>query len=170
MDKPLLPEKPYFRIGEVAELLGVETYVLRYWESEFPQLRPVRAPSRQRLYRRADVETLLYIKSLLHEQGYTIAGAKRRLTEDKPHLTAAPVKGQQRLALAPPAAKPTPPAPDTPDPLSAPMAEPVPAPALMSASALAPPQAVPAPLEPPAPSPVVREVLDELRDLLKKLS
>ncbi|CAO0824516.1 MerR family transcriptional regulator [Desulfarculales bacterium] len=100
MDKPPLPSKPYFRIGEVAELLGVETYVLRYWESEFPQLRPVRAPSRQRLYCRADVETLLYIKRLLHDEGYTIAGAKRRLNEIK----AAPPparKRQQSLALVP---------------------------------------------------------------------
>lgn len=140
MDKPQLPEKPYFRIGEVAELLGVETYVLRYWESEFPQLKPVRAPSRQRLYRRADVETLLYIKGLLHEQGYTIAGAKRRLSEIKAAQPAPPAKGQQRLALAPPA----PP------------------------SAAQPPASPPA--APPTPPPVVREVLDELRELLKKLS
>lgn len=101
MDKPPLPSKPYFRIGEVAEILGVETYVLRYWESEFPQLRPVRAPSRQRLYRRADVETLMYIKGLLHEQGYTIAGAKRRLDELKTAPAPASAKGQQSLALAP---------------------------------------------------------------------
>jgi DNA-binding transcriptional MerR regulator len=76
-----LPLKPYFRIGEVAELLGVETHVLRYWESEFPQLRPVRAPSRQRLYKRPDVLQLMVIRDLLYNQGYTIAGAKRRLAE-----------------------------------------------------------------------------------------
>jgi DNA-binding transcriptional MerR regulator len=76
-----LPLKPYFRIGEVAELLGVETHVLRYWESEFPQLKPVRAPSRQRLYKRPDVLQLMVILDLLHNQGYTIAGAKRRLAE-----------------------------------------------------------------------------------------
>jgi DNA-binding transcriptional MerR regulator len=79
MDQVSLPRKPYFRIGEVAELLGMETYVLRYWESAFPQLKPVRAPSRQRLYRRGDVQTLLIIKDLLYNQGFTIAGAKKRL-------------------------------------------------------------------------------------------
>ncbi|MFH1034840.1 MAG: MerR family transcriptional regulator [Pseudomonadota bacterium] len=149
MDKPPLPSKPYFRIGEVAELLGVETYVLRYWESEFPQLKPVRAPSRQRLYRRADVETLSYIKRLLHEEGYTIAGAKRRLDEIKASPSdAAPqpparaaAKGQQSLALAP-----------------------APAPAGLAH------QASQAPNPQPTASPVVAEVLGELRELLKRLS
>lgn len=81
MDKAALPNKPYFRIGEVAELLGVETHVLRYWEAEFPQLSPTRAPSGQRLYRRPDVEKLILVRRLLHQEGYTIAGARRRLEE-----------------------------------------------------------------------------------------
>ena len=76
-----IPDKPYYRIGEVAEFLGVETHVLRYWESEFPQLTPRRAPSKHRLYRKADIETLALIKRLLHEEGFTLAGAKRRLSE-----------------------------------------------------------------------------------------
>ncbi len=110
MDQFRLPLKPYFRIGEVAELLGVETHVLRYWESEFPQLKPVRAPSRQRLYRRRDVETLLVIKDLLHGQGYTIAGAKKRLDE----LAQAP---QAQPSPPPPASDAAPqPAPAQPAP------------------------------------------------------
>jgi len=74
-------DKPYLRIGEVARLLGTQTHVLRYWESEFPQLKPTRAASGQRLFRREDLETLILIKTLLQEQGYTIAGARRRLEE-----------------------------------------------------------------------------------------
>ncbi|MCF8032130.1 MAG: MerR family transcriptional regulator [Desulfarculaceae bacterium] len=76
-----IPDKPYLRIGEVARLLGTHTHVLRYWESCFPQLKPVRAASGQRLFHPSDLETLLIIKTLLHEEGYTIAGAKRRLDE-----------------------------------------------------------------------------------------
>lgn len=72
-----IPEKIYFRIGEVSGIVGVDPHVLRYWESEFVVIRPVRGKSRQRLYRRRDVEMLLYIKDLLHHQGYTIAGAKK---------------------------------------------------------------------------------------------
>ncbi|MEW5911704.1 MAG: MerR family transcriptional regulator [Thermodesulfobacteriota bacterium] len=74
-------DKPYLRIGEVARLLGTQTHVLRYWESEFPQVKPVRAASGQRLFRHEDLETLTLIKTLLQEQGYTIAGARRRLDE-----------------------------------------------------------------------------------------
>lgn len=81
MDLPEIPDKPYFRIGEAAKLLGIEAHVLRYWESEFPQLKPTRAASKQRLYRREDIETLLTIRQLVHEERYTIAGAKERLAE-----------------------------------------------------------------------------------------
>ncbi|MCF8048775.1 MAG: MerR family transcriptional regulator [Desulfarculaceae bacterium] len=76
-----IPDKPYLRIGEVARLLGTQTHVLRYWEDSFPQLKPVRAASGQRLFRKPDMETLLIIKRLLHDEGYTIAGARKRLTE-----------------------------------------------------------------------------------------
>jgi len=74
-----VPDKLYFKIGEVARLVGVKPYVLRYWESEFSVLRPGKTRSRHRLYRRKDVETLLEIRRLLYAEGYTIAGAKRRL-------------------------------------------------------------------------------------------
>lgn len=76
---PEIPDKLYFKIGEVSKLAGVATHVLRYWESEFPSIRPQRANSQQRLYRRVDVETILVIKTLLHAQGYTIAGARKFL-------------------------------------------------------------------------------------------
>ena len=79
MMKTTIPDKLYFKIGEVAKLAGVPTHVLRYWESEFPGINPKRANSKQRLYRRQDVELILDIKILLHEQGYTIAGARKLL-------------------------------------------------------------------------------------------
>jgi len=76
---PDLPDKLYFKIGEVAKLVGVKPYVLRYWETEFPAIRPGKTRSKHRLYRRRDVEALLEIKRLLHNERYTIEGAKRRL-------------------------------------------------------------------------------------------
>lgn len=72
-----IPDKLYFKIGEVAKMADVPTHVLRYWESEFPGIKPKRANSKQRLYRRQDVELILQIKTLLHQQGYTIAGARK---------------------------------------------------------------------------------------------
>ena len=76
-----IPDKPYFKIGEVAELAGVEPYVLRYWETEFRAIRPEKTRSKQRLYRKKDVETILAIKKLLYDEGYRIDGAKKRLRE-----------------------------------------------------------------------------------------
>ena len=76
-----IPDKNYFRIGEVGRILGVEPYVVRYWESEFRTVRPIRTRSDQRLYRRQDVEQLMQIKRLLYEDLFTIAGAKKRLTD-----------------------------------------------------------------------------------------
>ncbi|MEO8605975.1 MAG: MerR family transcriptional regulator [bacterium] len=76
---PDLPDKLYFKIGEVAKLVGVKPYVLRYWETEFPAIRPGKTRSKHRLYRRRDVEALLEIKRLLHNERYTIEGAKRHL-------------------------------------------------------------------------------------------
>jgi DNA-binding transcriptional MerR regulator len=76
---PELPDKLYFKIGEVAKIVGVKPYVLRYWETEFPTIRPGKTRSRHRLYRRRDVEALLEIKRLLHSERYTIEGAKRHL-------------------------------------------------------------------------------------------
>jgi DNA-binding transcriptional MerR regulator len=74
-----LPAKKYFKIGEVAQLVGVEPHVLRYWQTQFPQVRPQKSRSGHRLYRRRDVETLLAIRELLHVQRFTIAGAKQAL-------------------------------------------------------------------------------------------
>jgi DNA-binding transcriptional MerR regulator len=77
-----IPEKLYFKIGEVAALLELKTHVLRYWETEFPVLKPVKSRSNQRLYRRENVETALLIKDLLYRQGFTIAGARQQLKVD----------------------------------------------------------------------------------------
>lgn len=74
-----IPDKRYFKIGEVSKFAGVAPYVIRYWESEFEQIRPKRAKSNQRLYRYEDVELILRVKTLLHGKGYTIAGARKYL-------------------------------------------------------------------------------------------
>lgn len=76
---PLIPDKLYFRIGEVAKIAGVEPYVLRFWETEFPVLRPGKSSTGQRLYRRREVEMILEVKKLLYDQGFTIAGARKQL-------------------------------------------------------------------------------------------
>jgi DNA-binding transcriptional MerR regulator len=75
----VIPEKLYFRIGEVARLCRLPAYVLRFWETEFPQLKPVKGSTGQRMYRRRDVENVLRIKKLLYEDGFTIAGARQHL-------------------------------------------------------------------------------------------
>jgi DNA-binding transcriptional MerR regulator len=74
-----LPEKLYFRIGEVAELVGVEPHVLRYWEREFRTIRPTKSAKGQRVYSRRDVENLMRVRELLYKEGFTIAGAKKKL-------------------------------------------------------------------------------------------
>jgi DNA-binding transcriptional MerR regulator len=78
----LIPEKLYFRIGEVAGLCRLPAYVLRFWETEFPQLKPVKSSTGQRMYRRKDVESILRIKQLLYEEGFTIPGARQHLRAD----------------------------------------------------------------------------------------
>lgn len=84
----VIPDKLYFRIGEVATLCRLPAYVLRFWESEFPQLRPVKSSTGQRMYRRRDVESVLRIQQLLYEQGFTISGARQQLrTENKSEKT-----------------------------------------------------------------------------------
>jgi DNA-binding transcriptional MerR regulator len=83
-DSPEIPDKLFFRIGEVSDLVGVEAYVLRYWESEFPALTPKKSSSGQRMFRRKDVELLLRIKGLLYDQKFTIEGARKALNEPKP--------------------------------------------------------------------------------------
>src|ERR1700682_210365 len=77
-----IPEKLFFKIGEVCELAGVQAHVLRYWESEFPTLAPQKNRAGQRVYRKRDVEMALRIKELLYDDQYTIAGAKKRLAND----------------------------------------------------------------------------------------
>ena len=88
---PEIPDKLYFKIGEVSELLGVEPYVLRYWETEFPTLSPKKSGTGHRLYRRKDVELLLRIKHLLYDKRFTIEGARQALhaaaRAPKPHVT-----------------------------------------------------------------------------------
>ena len=81
MDRSI-PNKLFFKIGEVCEITDTQPYVLRYWESEFPALAPAKNSSGQRIYRRRDIETVLRIKQLLYEEGFTIAGAKKRLESE----------------------------------------------------------------------------------------
>lgn len=83
-----IPDKLYFRIGEVATLCHLPAYVLRFWETEFPQLKPVKSSTGQRMYRKRDVESVVRIKQLLYDQGFTISGARQQLrTESKPDKT-----------------------------------------------------------------------------------
>ena len=81
VDPAVIPDKPYFKIGEAARLCGVKPYVLRYWETEFKSIRPQKTKSQQRLYRRKDVELLLRIRHLLYDERFTIEGARGRLRE-----------------------------------------------------------------------------------------
>jgi DNA-binding transcriptional MerR regulator len=83
-DSPAIPDRLYFKIGDVARICGLETYVLRFWESQFPQLKPNKSGTGQRLYRRRDVEMVLDIKRLVHEEGYTIPGARQALEQSAP--------------------------------------------------------------------------------------
>ncbi len=88
-DLPDIPGKRYFTIGEVSELCSVKPHVLRYWEQEFPQLKPVKRRGNRRYYQRADVETIRQIRNLLYDQGYTIGGARQRMEEGVPEESAA---------------------------------------------------------------------------------
>jgi len=88
-----LPAKNLFRIGEVSRLTSTKTFVLRFWETEFPQLRPVKSNTGQRMYRRRDVESVLRIKKLLYEDGFTIAGARSQLRDE--------IKGDKKQTALP---------------------------------------------------------------------
>ena len=97
-----VPDKTYYRIGEVARITQVKPYVLRFWESEFKAMKPPKSRSKQRMYRKRDIEAVLVIKKLLHEQGFTIKGARRRVAELLREDPAAPPSselGQMRLEL-----------------------------------------------------------------------
>lgn len=108
-----LPSKLFFRIGEVAGLVGVEPHVLRYWEREFRTIRPTKSAKGQRVYSRKDVENLLRVRDLLYRDGFTIAGAKKKLTrggEPAPEVDATPDEAPSELvtaALADEAREPT---------------------------------------------------------------
>jgi DNA-binding transcriptional MerR regulator len=101
--RPQLPAKLYYRIGEVAGIVGVEPHVLRYWETEFRSIRPQKSAKGQRVYTRRDVETLLKVKELLYAHRFTIAGARRKLREgglEPPGPDDASVEEVQRMRSA----------------------------------------------------------------------
>ncbi len=81
VESPTIPDRLYFKIGDVARICGLETYVLRFWESQFPQLKPNKSGTGQRLYRRREVELVLEIKRLVHAEGYTLSGARQALDQ-----------------------------------------------------------------------------------------
>ena len=85
-EEVLIPDKLYFRIGEVSRLCRLPAYVLRFWETEFPQLKPTKSNTGQRMYRRRDLENALRIKTLLYDDGYTIAGARQQLRSESKAL------------------------------------------------------------------------------------
>jgi DNA-binding transcriptional MerR regulator len=98
----LIPDKLYFRIGEVSRLCGLPSYVLRFWETEFTQLKPSKSGTGQRMYRKVDVENVLRVKKLLYDQGFTIAGARQQLRAEtkrkqSPLPFTVPVAGRAEL-------------------------------------------------------------------------
>ena len=96
----VIPDKLYFRIGEVAKLCSVQTFVLRFWEGEFPQLKPTKSGTGQRLYRKRDVEMALKIRHLLYEEGYTIPGARQAFQQEARGAGSGPgLKSQSELPL-----------------------------------------------------------------------
>lgn len=99
---PEIPDKLFFRIGEVSTLLGLEPYVLRYWESEFPSLAPKKSGTGHRLYRRKDVELLLKIKHLLYEKRFTIDGARQYLQNETRQAHLKEAKQEQQPLFADP--------------------------------------------------------------------
>jgi DNA-binding transcriptional MerR regulator len=114
-----IPEKLFFKIGEVCDITGIQAHVLRYWESEFPMLAPQKNRAGQRTYRKRDVEMVLRIKELLYEDQYTIAGAKKRLTNElrgasKLKVVTPEMSAQASAAQSPPLLVPAPPAEDEP--------------------------------------------------------
>ncbi len=104
-ETPAIPNRLFFRIGDVAELAGVETHVLRFWEAEFPRLSPKKTSTGQRQYRRKDVAAVLEIKRLLYDEGYTIAGARKVLRQKVKNKRKAPEpKAQPALLFSEPPA------------------------------------------------------------------
>ena len=105
-ENPPIPDKLFFRIGEVSQLVGVEPYVLRYWESEFPGLSPKKSNTGQRMFRRKDVEMLLNIKQLLYDKKFTIEGARKALKSEKllPVVSTVPIAQETLFPSADPLA------------------------------------------------------------------
>ena len=99
---PEIPDKLFFRIGEVSTMLGLEPYVLRYWETEFPSLSPKKSGTGHRLYRRKDVELLLRIKHLLYEKRFTIDGARQHLHDEAKSLHQKDIKQEQQALFSDP--------------------------------------------------------------------
>jgi DNA-binding transcriptional MerR regulator len=106
-DQTIIPDRLYFKIGDVARICDLETYVLRFWESQFPQLKPNKSGTGQRLYRRRDVELVLEIKRLVHAEGYTLAGARQALSQIQ-HGRRRDPKREPQAAMAMPVALPLP--------------------------------------------------------------
>ena len=99
---PSALSKPYYRIGEVAALVGVKPHVIRYWESEFRSIRPMKSAKGHRVYARRDVEALIRVRELLHGEGYTIAGARKRILGrggDAPSAESSPTQSNVRAEL-----------------------------------------------------------------------
>src|SRR5271166_4487878 len=90
LQSPVIPDRLYFKIGDVARICDLETYVLRFWETQFPQLKPNKSGTGQRLYRRHDVELALKIKHLVHTEGYTLSGARQALEQAHTRKTSQP--------------------------------------------------------------------------------
>ncbi len=121
MRRPALPDKLYFRIGEVSALVGVAPHVLRYWETEFPGVRPEKSPSGQRVYARRDVERLLEIHRLVRDLGYTFDGARRELLRHDASASSPVLRAPVPSSAPPPAPSEAPPgAPTRPVPPPAP--------------------------------------------------
>ena len=99
-ESPTIPDRLYFKIGDVARICGLETYVLRFWESQFPQLKPNKSGTGQRLYRRREVELVLEIKRLVHSEGYTLPGARQALEQNHRRPAAQEAKPELQQALA----------------------------------------------------------------------
>src|SRR5215470_17265637 len=147
-----IPEKLFFRIGEVCDLIKVQPHVLRYWETEFPMLAPQKNRAGQRVYRRKDVEMVMRIRDLLYEEKFTIAGAKKKLL-DEMRGSSPKVKVSPREAMAPEEPPPQPePAPDLP------------------VSSVSADQTVPQPGISPQAKRAIRVIKRDLEDLLTMLN
>jgi DNA-binding transcriptional MerR regulator len=100
-ESPAIPDRLYFKIGDVARICEVETYVLRFWETQFPQLKPNKSGTGQRLYRRRDVELALRIKRLVHGDGYTLSGARQVLEQGNRHRGPARIAAPETQPMLP---------------------------------------------------------------------